>query len=462
MIERTTVRSVLDGAPPDSSVTVYGWIATARKGKNVAFAAITDGSTQERLQVVFDRTLFSEDELNCLTTGACVRIEGRVCESPGSGQSRELAAGSLELIGPADGNYPLQKKRHSLEFLRTLPHLRPRTNTLGAAFRMSHHLSLAIHRFFDDNGFFYIHAPIITASDAEGAGEAFRVTSLPIGEQPYGADKLDPPKEYFGREAFLTVSAQLEAEPLALALGNVYTFGPTFRADPSDTRFHAAEFWMIEPEMAFYDLDDDMNLIERFLGYLAGELRRRSGSDIGFFTKFYEKGLEARYDLLETGGFRRISYTDVFTELTTNAEVFQVRPEWGADISPEYERFVTERLFGEQTAVFVTNYPETLKPFYARLNDDGRTVAAADLLLPGVGEIVGASQREERLDVLTRRTKESGADMRDYEWYLDLRRWGSAPHSGFGLGFERLLMYLTGMENIRDVVPFPRTMGRMT
>jgi len=457
MIARTTVKTVLREVGSISSVTVYGWIITARKGKNVAFASITDGSTPERLQVVFDRSVFSEEDLSGLSTGACIRVEGGIQESPGDEQSRELHATALEVIGPSEGDYPLQKKRHSLEFLRSIPHLRPRTNTFGAAFRMSHHLSLAIHRFFDENDFFYIHAPVITSSDAEGAGEAFRVTSLPTNAYDRRIDQ----KEYFGREAYLTVSAQLEAEPLALALGNVYTFGPTFRADPSDTRFHAAEFWMIEPEMAFCDLEDDMNIIERFLGYTASELRRKCSIDIQFFRKFYESGLDSRYELLEAGGFKRISYTDVLQELTRNANEFQVAPVWGMDISTEYERFVTERLFGKPAAVFVTDYPETLKPFYARLNDDGRTVAAADLLLPEVGEIVGASQREERLDVLTRRTVASGAAMEDYEWYLDLRRWGSAPHSGFGLGFERLLMYLTGIENIRDVIPFPRTMGRM-
>jgi len=460
MILRDTVRDLLDKPSAGAAATVYGWVRTARKGKNVAFAVINDGSTPTSLQAVFNRDIFSEEQLSGLATGACVKVVGRLIESPGAEQSLELEASTLEILGPADGDYPLQKKRHTNEFLRTIPHLRPRTNTFSAAFRMSHHLSLSIHRFFDDNGFYYVHAPVITSSDAEGAGEAFRVTSLPLDGIRIVDGRVDHSADYFGREAFLTVSAQLEAEPLALALGKVYTFGPTFRADPSDTRFHAAEFWMIEPEMAFFDLEDDLDLIERFIRHCASDLEKRCPEDIAFFTKHYDGSLPERFRTVLSADFHRVPYTEAMEAMQAKPGLFDVPPVWGMDISPEYERFITGTMF--DGPVFVTDYPRTLKPFYARANDDGHTVACADLLFPGIGEIVGASQREERLSVLRQRAVESGIDMETYEWYFDLRRWGSAPHSGFGLGFERLLMYFTGLDNIRDVIPFPRTMGRMT
>lgn len=457
MIERTPIVSVLDGSAGDGEITVYGWVRTARSGKSVTFAEITDGSTPSSLQVVFQRDSFHD--LSGLATGACVRITGRLVESPGQEQSRELEATGLRVIGPAGDDYPLQKKRHSLEFLRSIPHLRTRTNTFGAVFRMSHHLSLAIHRFFDENGFYFIHAPIITTSDAEGAGESFQVTCMPLDSISLVDGRVDYASDYFRRKAFLTVSAQLEAEPMALAMGKVYTFGPTFRADPSDTRFHTAEFWMIEPEMAFYDLDDDIRLIEDFVKYTARYLHERCGQDIAFFGRFYERDLEQRYGMLIESDFARITYTDAIDLMRSSGHPFEVSPEWGCDISTEYERFLTDEHF--RSPVFVTDYPAAIKPFYMRLNDDGRTVACTDLLFPKVGEIVGGSQREERLDVLGKRAGECGIDIVDYSWYFDLRRWGSAPHSGFGLGFERLLMYYTGMENIRDVIPFPRSKGKM-
>jgi asparaginyl-tRNA synthetase len=458
MIDRTSIEELLDRGKPGESVTVYGWIRTARSGKNVSFASITDGSTVTPLQVVFDNSIFKD--LAELSTGACIRVRGEISASPGAEQALELKALELEVVGPADDDYPLQKKRHSLEFLRTMPHLRVRTNTLGAVFRISHHLSLAIHRFFDERGFYYIHAPLITTSDAEGAGEAFQVTSLPLEELGGNGGKLDYGQDYFRRKAFLTVSAQLEAEPMALAMGKVYTFGPTFRADPSDTRFHTAEFWMIEPEMAFYDLEDDINLIEDFLKYVALYLRDRCTDDISFFSRFYDGELLEKYDMLTGGEFARISYTDAFKLMADSSYDFEVTPRWGSDISTEYERFLADEYF--TSPVFVTDYPASIKPFYMRLNDDGRTVACTDLLFPKVGEIVGGSQREERIEVLRRRARECGIDTDEYSWYFDIRRWGSAPHSGFGLGFERLLMYLTGMENIRDVVPFPRSKGKLT
>ena len=460
MIERSTIQSIVSGECQDENVTVYGWIRTARMGKNVAFASINDGSSSSILQIVFNRDRFSDDELSGLSTGACIKVSGKLIDSPGAEQSREVNAEHLEVIGPVEDDYPLQKKRHSIEFLRTIPHLRPRTNTFGAVLRMSHHLSLAIHRFFDENGFFYIHAPFITTSDAEGAGEAFQVTSMPLDSINFKDGEVDYSKDYFKKKVFLTVSAQLEAEPLALAIGKVYTFGPTFRADPSDTRFHTAEFWMIEPEMVFFDLDDDIALIERFIKNIAGNLQERCPDEIAFLTQFYEIGLKDRYRMLIESDFSRITYTDAMDLLKRNAGLFDKSPEWGMNIFAEYEKFLTEEYF--KSPVFVTDYPVEIMPFYMRLNDGGKTVACTDLLFPEVGEIVGGSQREERLGVLLKRAQKSGIDMDDYSWYFDLRKWGSAPHSGFGLGFERLLMYLTGIENIRDVIPFPRSKGKMT
>ncbi len=454
MIRRSTIADLLAGAPSDRPVTVMGWVRTARRSKNVAFAEITDGSPAGPLQAVFDRSVFTDEELAGLTTGACVSVTGRLTPSPGGEQELELRSDSLEVLGPAPDDYPLQKKRHSLQFLRRMPHLRPRTNTVGAALRMSHHLSMAIHRFFDSEGFYYVHAPVITSSDAEGAGEAFTVTTLEDGPGEEGWEG-----DYFGRRAYLTVSAQLEAEPLALALGKVYTFGPTFRADPSDTRLHSAEFWMVEPEMAFHDLEDCMGLAERMLASVASAVRERCPSELAFFRRFYAEDLDDRLAMLERGGFRRISYESVLGLLAGEEERFESVPSWGDDLMTEHERYLTEERFGGP--VFVTDFPTTLKPFYMRLGDDGRTVAGADLLLPCVGEAVGASQREERLGLLEERARQRGVDVSRYEWYFDLRRWGSAPHSGFGLGFERLLLFLSGMENIRDVVPFPRTKGHL-
>jgi len=459
MIQRESVESVLLMGAGKRSVTVFGWIRTARTGKNVAFASINDGSCSDNLQVVFGRDTFSDSDLRGLTTGACIRVTGEPAASPGSEQSIELKAAELQVIGPTDEEYPLQKKRHSIEFLRTIPHLRPRTNTFSNIFRTRHHLCIAIHKFFDERGFFYIHPPLITSSDAEGAGETFQLTTLPLDSIPLENGNVDYGADFFRQKAFLSVSAQLETEPLALALGKVYTFGPIFRADPSDTRIHAAEFWMIEPEMAFYDLDDNISLMEEFVKYTAEYLREKCPAELEFFGKFYEKNLAERYDLVVNKPFARITYREALKILDAEAGRFENRAEWGRDLSSEHERFLAGTVF--ESPVFVTDYPASFKPFYMRQNDDGETVACTDLLFPAVGEIIGGSQREERFDLLSKRVRELEMDEAVYGWYLELRRWGSAPHSGFGLGLERLLMYYTGIDNIRDVIPFPRTAGKM-
>ncbi len=459
MIRRHTIDSILGGAHTADTVTVYGWVKTARTGKSVAFASLNDGSTTNNLQAVFDREIFPHEKLSGLLTGACIRITGEVVESQGREQSVEIAVKELEIVGPVDEEYPLQKKRHSMEFLRTMPHLRSRTNTFSSVFRVSHHLSTAICRFFDENGFFNVHTPFITESDCEGAGETFQLTTLPLDMLPVKNGKPDYDKDYFRRKAFLTVSGQLEAEPFALSLGKVYTFGPTFRADPSDTRIHGAEFWMLEPEMAFFDLEDDMNLVEKFVKYTAACLMEKCSDDIAFFSKFFEKSLPERYKSLLENDFGRITYTEAIKIIQSAERKFDSIPEWGDDLATEHERFLAEEYFSKP--VFVIDYPASMKPFYMYVNDDGKTVGACDLLAPGVGELVGGSQREHRLPLLEKRAIEQGLDMETYRWYMELRRWGTAPHAGFGLGFERLLMYLTGMDNIRDVMPFPRTFGKM-
>ncbi|MBN1424896.1 asparagine--tRNA ligase [Candidatus Fermentibacteria bacterium] len=441
------------------TVTVCGWIRTARLSRTVAFAAINDGSCAQNLQVVFDRERFTDDSLSGLLTGACIKVLGEIVSSPGQEQAKELHATSLEIIGPVDDAYPLQKKRHSLEFLRSMTHLRPRTNTFASVFRVRHHLCLAIHRFFDDDGFYYIQPPLITSSDCEGAGETFQVTALPLTQVPLKDGAVDFSRDFFRMPAFLSVSAQLEAEPLALALGKVYTFGPTFRADPSDTRTHVAEFWMIEPEMAFFDLEDTMNLIERFMKHCVRYVAERCPDEVAFFQKHYEPGLTERYRTILESEFERITYTEAVETLASSGARFETVPRWGEDFSSEHQRYLAGEVFGKP--VFVTDFPASIKPFYMRVNADGTTVAGVDLFAPVVGELVGGSQREERLAHLGRRAQEAGIDMETYRWYLELRRWGSAPHSGFGLGFDRMLMYLTGMENIRDVIPYPRAFGKM-
>ena len=454
-----TVREALETARLGSEATVYGWVRHSRTSSAVTFATLNDGSCFASLQVVFDRSSFADGDLSGLSAGACVRVTGMMEASKGAGQARELRASSLEVIGRVDAEYPLQPKRHSMEFLRTLPQLRARTATFNAVFRMRHQLAMAVHEFFDGRGFVYIQPPLLTSSDCEGAGETFQVTTLDLARVPMKDGAVDYARDFFRRKAFLTVSAQLEAEPLALGLGGVYTFGPIFRADPSDTRIHASEFWMVEPEMAFCDLDDDIVLAEAFVKAMASRVRDRCPEEIGFLAEFVEPSLPQRYSMVLDRPFARVTYTEAVSLIAARGSGKGAPPDWGSPFVAEQERFLAEEVF--DGPVFVTDYPSSFKPFYMRMNDDGRTVACTDLLIPGVGEIVGGSQREERLEVLTRRAVRQGLDMETYGWYFDIRRWGSAPHSGFGLGFERMLMYLTGMKNIRDVLPYPRTFGSM-
>ena len=440
-----------------SGVCVKGWVRTVRRGKDVAFIALNDGSCLASVQVVLGQELPGFERLVKVGTGACLAVVGDLVASPASGQRWEVLAREVAVLGTADEEYPLQKKRHSLEFLRSIAHLRPRSNTFGAVFRMRSALSFAVHKFFQERGFLYVQTPIITASDCEGAGEMFRVTTLPAHSPPLAEGEVDWREDFFGEKTGLTVSGQLEGELFATAFADIYTFGPTFRAENSNTSRHAAEFWMIEPEMAFADLADDCALAEEFLRYLVGYALEHCGEDLAFFNQHVEPGLIAKLEALAKAEFRTMPYTEAVAALQRSGRSFQFPVEWGCDLQSEHERFLTEELVGGP--VFVTDYPAGIKAFYMRLNDDERTVAAMDLLVPRVGEIIGGSQREERYDILVRRMQGAGIAPESLWWYLDTRRWGSCPHAGFGLGFERFLMYVTGMENIRDVIPFPRTPG---
>jgi len=454
---RTTVKAILARTTP-CTLLAKGWVRTVRRGKQVTFIELNDGSCFASLQVVADLAQVGAEVLETLSTGACIAVQGELVASPAAGQDWELRAERIALVGAADSDYPLQKKRHTFEYLRTLAHLRPRSNTFGAVFRMRSRLSYAVHRFFQERGFLYVQTPIITASDCEGAGELFRVTTLDPLEPPRtGAGAVDFARDFFGAETGLTVSGQLEGELFATAFGDVYTFGPTFRAENSNTSRHAAEFWMIEPEMAFCDLAADCTLAEEFLRDLVSFALRECAEDLAFFDQRIEKGLIAKLEDLAAATFARISYTDAVDALEKSGRRFEYPVRWGVDLQSEHERFLTEEVV--KGPVFVTDYPREIKAFYMRQNDDGRTVAAMDLLVPRVGEIIGGSQREERLDHLDARMAEVGIDPASLWWYRDIRRWGSCPHAGFGLGFERFLMYVTGMENIRDVIPFPRTPG---
>jgi len=455
MTKRVKIDKLLKSDAPEDKVIVKGWVRTKRGSKGFSFIELNDGSCLKNIQIVADSSLDNYDVIDRLTTGSAVAVFGRLKESPGAGQKWEIHATNIEVISIAPEDYPLQKKRHSDEFLRTIAHLRPRTNKYGAAFRIRSELSYAIHRFFNDRGFRYIHTPILTGSDCEGAGELFQVTTLDLGNMPSVDGKADYSEDFFGKEAGLTVSGQLSAEMFALALGDVYTFGPTFRAENSNTSRHVAEFWMIEPEMAFCDLEGDMDMAEEMLKYLASVVQENCAEDIALFAKFVDKELSKTIDNLLTSDFERISYEEAIEILKKSKQAFEYEVEFGKDLQSEHERYITEKHF--KKPVIVSNYPKQIKPFYMRLNDDCTTVAAMDILVPCIGEIVGGSQREERLDVLEQRMKEMGLPLKDYWWYLDSRRFGSVPHSGFGLGFERLLMFLTGINNIRDVIPFPRT-----
>jgi asparaginyl-tRNA synthetase len=455
MTTRTKINRILNAETAVDDVVVKGWVRTKRSSKGFSFIEVNDGSSLTSIQVIADSSLENYADIDRLTTGSAVAVSGRLVESPGAGQKWEIQATNIEVISFAPDDYPLQKKRHSDEFLRTIAHLRPRTNKYGAAFRIRSELSYAIHKFFRDRGFRYIHTPILTGSDCEGAGELFQVTTLDLENVPSVDGKVDYSADFFEREAGLTVSGQLSAEMFALALGDVYTFGPTFRAENSNTSRHVAEFWMIEPEMAFCDLVGDMDVAEEMLKYLTGVVQENCAEDIALFAKFVDKGLTKTIDNILTSDFERIRYEEAVEILKKAKEKFEYAIDYGKDLQSEHERYLTEKYF--KKPVIVYNYPKDIKPFYMRLNDDGRTVAAMDILVPRIGEIVGGSQREERLDVLEERMKEMELPMEDYWWYLDSRRFGSVPHSGFGLGFERLLMFLTGINNIRDVIPFPRT-----
>ncbi len=459
-MERIIIKNLLSCPPADGAVvTVCGWAKTVRDSKNIGFIELSDGSSFKNLQVVFEAAkLENYKDVAKAGVGTSMRVVGRVVLTPGAKQPLEINADSVELLGVCPPEYPLQKKRHTVEFLRTMPHLRPRTNTFAAAFRVRSTAAYAIHRFFQEQGFVYVHTPLITGSDCEGAGEMFRVTTLDLNDLPRTEDgKVDCTKDFFGRPTNLTVSGQLEGEAMAMAFGNIYTFGPTFRAENSNTPRHAAEFWMIEPEMAFADLNDYMDNAEAMVKYVIGYVLEKCPDELAFFNQFFDKGLLERLTALVNADFARVSYTEAVEILEKNNDNFQYKVEWGTDLQTEHERYLTEQVYHKP--VFVTDYPAAIKSFYMRANDDGRTVAAADMLVPGVGELVGGSQREERLDLLEARMKDLGMNMADYKEYLDLRRFGSVKHAGYGLGFERLIMYLTGIPNIRDVIPYPRTAG---
>ena len=459
-MERTEIVSLYRQTPVDGTVvTVCGWAKTVRDSKKIGFISLTDGSCYKPVQIVFQADkLDNYTEIAKSGLYTSFEVTGRLVLTPQAKQPFEINADQITVLGLCGPEYPLQKKRMSVEYLRTMTHLRPRTNTFNAAFRVRGEAAYALHSFFHENGFTYVHTPIFTGSDCEGAGEMFQVTTLDLANVPKTEDgAVDYSKDFFKKPVNLTVSGQLEAEAMAMALGKVYTFGPTFRAEESYTPRHAAEFWMIEPEMAFADLNTYMDTAEAMTKYVIRYLLEHCPDELAFFNQFMDKGLIERLQLVANSDFGRISYTDAVEILKKNNDNFQYKVEWGTDIQTEHERYLTEQVFHKP--VFVTDYPKEIKSFYMRLNDDGKTVAAADMLVPGIGELIGGSQREERLDVLLARMEELGLKQSDYDWYLDLRRFGSVKHAGYGLGFERLIMYVTGIANIRDVLPFPRTCG---
>ena len=443
----------------DQQLTVAGWVRTIRTSKSLGFIELNDGTCFQNLQVVFEEGKVNNfNEVGKLNVGASIIVTGTLILTPEAKQPYEIHAATIEVEGNSTPDYPLQKKRHSMEFLRTIAHLRPRTNTFSAVFRVRSEAAFAIHKFFNERGFVYVHTPLITGSDCEGAGEMFRVTTLDMENPPRTEDgKVDFSQDFFGKPTSLTVSGQLEGECMAMAFSNIYTFGPTFRAEKSNTTRHAAEFWMMEPEIAFADLTDMMNLAEDMMKYVLSYVMERCPKEMAFFNQFIDKGLIERLQHIVNSDFVRLPYTEAVKLLEEHKDEFEYPVYWGCDLQTEHERSLTEQLF--KKPVFVTDYPKEIKAFYMRQNEDGKTVAAADMLVPGIGELIGGSQREERLDVLTARIKELGMDPADYDWYLDLRRFGSVKHAGYGLGFERLLMYVTGIPNIRDVIPFPRTCG---
>jgi asparaginyl-tRNA synthetase len=459
-VKRQRVNDLLKGRADElinSQVNVKGWVRTKRGNKNVSFIAINDGSIVHNIQVVVDVEAFgNEDLLKRITTGSCISVNGTLVESQGSGQHVEIQASEIELYGSADPDaYPLQKKGHSLEFLREIAHLRPRTNTFGAIFRIRHALAFAIHKYYNDKGFFYLHTPIITGSDAEGAGAMFHVTTLDLNNVPKTPEgKIDYEQDFFGKETNLTVSGQLEGELGALALSSIYTFGPTFRAENSNTSRHLAEFWMIEPEMAFYDITDNQDLAEDFLKNLIRYILENCPDDLEFLQSMYDKELVERLKFVTENTFERLRYTQAVEILENSGKKFEYPVKWGVDLQSEHERYLVEQHF--KKPVILTDYPRDIKAFYMKQNDDGKTVRAMDVLFPKIGEIIGGSQREEDYDKLLARIREMNIPEKDVWWYLETRKFGTAPHSGFGLGFERLMLFITGMSNIRDVIPFPR------
>ena len=456
-MKRTKIRELLSSPEVGSDVLVKGWVRTKRGNRNIAFIAVNDGSTINNIQVVVDAASFDESLLKDISTGACIAVKGSLVESQGQGQSVEINAHEIEVYGKSDAEtYPLQKKGHSMEFLRENAHLRFRTNTFGAVFRIRHAMGYAVHKYFNDKGFYYLHTPIITGSDCEGAGEMFHVTTLDLKNIPLSEDgSVDFRSDFYGKETHLTVSGQLEGELGALALGEIYTFGPTFRAENSNTPRHLSEFWMIEPEMAFYDLDDNMDLAEDFVKYLIRYAIENCREDLDFLNNMIDKALLERLHFVLDNNFVRISYTEAVSILTGSGKKWEYPAGWGRDLQAEHERYLVEEHF--RCPVILTDYPKDIKAFYMKQNDDGKTVRAMDVLLPGIGEIIGGSQREENYDKLLTRIREMKMPEKDLWWYLDTRRFGTAPHSGFGLGFERMILFVTGMSNIRDVIPFPRT-----
>lgn len=456
MLKRTKIAGLLKAEQPIEKVLVKGWVKTRRDAKDFSFIELNDGSCLKNIQIIANNNLKNYEEIKKITTGSSLAVTGALVESKGGNQKFEIVAEDVEIYGLAPDDFPLQKKKHTDEYLRTIAHLRPRTNKYGAAFRIRSGLSYAIHKFFQERGFRYVHTPLITGSDCEGAGEMFRVTTLDMNNVPRTKDgKVDYSQDFFGKEAHLTVSGQLNGEMYAMGLGDIYTFGPTFRAENSNTTRHAAEFWMIEPEMAFADIFDDMDLAEDMVKFCINFLLDEYHDDLELFDKFVEPGLFDKLHNIVENGFARITYTEAIDIMKKSGHKFEYTPEFGIDMQTEHERYLAEVHF--KRPVIVRDYPKEIKAFYMRLNEDGRTVAAMDVLVPGIGELIGGSQREERLDVLVRRIEEMGMTEADYEWYLDSRRYGTVPHAGFGLGFERMMMLVTGIGNIRDVIPFPRT-----
>ncbi len=451
------IAEILKSGAKDCDITVKGWVRTKRGNKNVAFIALNDGSCVANIQIVVDLASFDEEKLKSVTTGACIRVDGKLVESPASGQGVEVQATSIEVYGTADPeSYPLQKKGHSLEFLRDIAYLRPRTNTFGAIFRIRHAMAYAIHKYFNDHGFYYWHTPLITGSDCEGAGAMFNVTTMDLNNLPRTEEgAVDYSQDFYGKPCNLTVSGQLEGELGALALGQIYTFGPTFRAENSNTPRHLSEFWMIEPEMAFYELEENMELAEDFLKYLIKYALENCREDLEFMNKMWDKELIERLEFVIKNDFVRLDYTEGINILKASGRKFEFPCDWGCDLQSEHERYLVEEHF--KRPVILINYPKEIKAFYMKQNEDGKTVRAMDVLFPKIGEIIGGSEREADYGKLSARVKELNMSEKELWWYLDTRRWGSAPHSGFGLGFERLLLFVTGMANIRDVIPFPRT-----